>query len=81
MYSTMIGQDGYITMSRSTLEWMMRSTRGDVIQNIDHRYEDMMNTNTGRLMLKIRQIGDGPYGPFLKKIFHAFLRVYRLIKR
>ena len=79
--SSFAGQDGYITMSRSTLEWMMRSTGGEVIRNIDHRYEDMMNTNTGRLMLKIRQIGDGPYGPFLKKIFHAFLRVYRLIKR
>ena len=79
-FSAYAQQDEYVTIPRSSLEWMLAHARVEVVERVIRENEDLMSTNTGRLMMKIRRIGDGPYGPFLKKIFHAVLRLYRKIK-
>lgn len=80
-FSCFAGNDGYITLPRSSLQALMESVSQRSVDKsrreieLKREMEELKSTNTWKLMIKIRKIGDGPYGPFLKKIFHTFLKI------
>lgn len=49
--------------------------------NAYHELQDMKQTNTYKLMMKIRRLGDSRLGPFLKKIFHGMLKLRAKFKK
>lgn len=51
------------------------------IQNLEREKAELQNSNTWKLMMKIRALGDGPIGRLLKKPFHALIRIYKKLKR
>lgn len=86
-FSTYAGEPEYITLPRATLRVLMTSSAGSSAGNsarekeLERELEEMKQSNTYKLMMKIRAIGDGPHGPFLKKIFHGMLRVRKKLLR
>ena len=48
---------------------------------LERELAEMKKTNTYKLMMRLRRIGDGPFGPPLKKVFHGTLRIRDGLKR
>lgn len=85
-FSDYANDPAYITLPRSSLKVLMappvnRPARSPREIALERELADMKKTNTYKLMMKIRQIGDGPMGPFLKKIFHGLLKLRKKFKR
>lgn len=85
-FSDHAGDDEYITLKRSTVEYLSRIRIPAVAKSarekaLERELAEMKRTNTYKLMMKIRAIGDGPFGPFLKKIFHGMLKIRAKLKR
>lgn len=79
----------YITVKRSTLKTLLEDMPvGGVSKqqlqannNAAEELRQLKQTNTYKIMMKIRKLGDGPIGPFLKKIFHGLLKIREKFKR
>ena len=82
-----------VTLTVDTFRYMIaaRGTNGRTITNtraVPTRREyrlakelgEIKNSNTWKLVLRLRRIGDGPFGPFLKKIFHGLLKIRAKLK-
>lgn len=86
-FSSFANEPEYVTLPRSSLKAMLEaaaSTSKGVSSRervLERELADMKKTNTYKLMMKIRQIGDGPFGPFLKKIYHSLLKIRERFKR
>ena len=86
-FSRFANEPEYITLPRSSLKVMFEAaanTRRGISSReraLERELTDMKKTNTYKLMMKIRQIGDGPMGPFLKKIFRSLLKIRAKFKR
>lgn len=84
-YSDHAGDEEYITLKRSTVELLSRmripTGKSSREKALERELANMKRTNTYKLMMKIRAIGDGPFGPFLKKIFHGLLKIREKFKR
>lgn len=75
-FSTHAGEADYITLPRESLRDLMASRgvpAGQPSWDAARELDELKRTNTYKLMMKIRQLGDGPFGPFLKKIYHGLL--------
>ncbi len=87
-FSDFAGNDEYITVKKSTLtdtipviaSGAANKQLADRNAVIAREFEDMKQTNTYKLMMKIRSVGDSPVGPPLKKVFHGMLKVRRKLK-
>lgn len=85
-FSAYAGEASYATLPRSTLRLLMTQTAAGPSgksareRALEKELADMKQTNTYKMMMKIRAIGDGPHGPFLKKIFHGMLRMRKKLK-
>ncbi len=79
----------YITIKKSTLMDMVSVITSSTINRqqanrnaaIVREFENMKQSNTYKLMMKIRSVGDSPVGPPLKKVFHGMLKVRKKLKR
>lgn len=88
-FSDFADNEEYITVKKSTLADTIpviaansvNKPQADKNAAIVREYEAMKRTNTYKLMMRIRRIGDGPVGPFLKKIFHGMLKIRDKFKR
>lgn len=66
--------DDLVLMRRSTFESMLvknREAHKSVASNTkaEAKLNEIYNSNTWKIVMKLRKIGDGPFGPFLKKIY------------
>lgn len=84
-FSDRAGDEECVTLKRSTVELLSRiripTGKSAREKTFERELADMKQTNTYKLMMKIRAIGDGPFGPFLKKIFHGLLKIWNAFKR
>lgn len=77
-FSARAGEPEYITLPRTSLQALVApASAGKSAREraLERELAEMKKTNTYKLMMKIRTVGDGPCGPFLKRIFHWVLRV------
>lgn len=77
----------YVTLKRSTLETIINNANSIPISGsalkvqgnsfrekaLEQELAEIKSSNLWKLMQKLKKIGDGPCGPGLKKVFHAFL--------
>lgn len=77
------GEEEYVTIPRSALRVLMapppapvKAAVGKSKREIELEREltDLKKSNTLKIMVKIREIGDGPWGPFLKKIYRRIVK-------
>lgn len=86
-FSAYAGNDDYVTIPRSSLYVLMTPPLGAAPPKtarekaLERELADLKAGNTYKFMMKIRAIGDGPFGPFLKKIFHVLLKIRKKFKR
>lgn len=79
----------YITIPRESLRVLMappnpvskETPKSSRELQLEQELADLKKTNTWKMMMKVREIGDGPYGPFLKKIFRFFMKIRAKIKK
>lgn len=67
----------------STLSLLQSATANRTQREIEleREWSELRETNTYKFMMKIREIGDGPFGPFLKKIYYSLLRIRAKFKK
>lgn len=70
-------EEDFITVKRSTFRSVLDKAAPAAKASVnDSRYRDELmaikESNTYKLALKFKKLGDGPLGPFLKKIFGIF---------
>lgn len=86
-FSTHAGEDNYITVKRSTLEDLLKCHKAgnpDTERKyaaLCREYNTLKHSNTYRFMMKIRAVGDGPFGPFLKRIYHGLQKIRNKIRK
>lgn len=88
-FSDYADNEEYITVRKSTLVDMVSiiasntTNRQQANRNaaIVREFENMKQSNTYKVMMKIRSVGDSPIGPPLKKVFHGILKVRKKLKR
>lgn len=88
-FSDFADNEEYITVKKSTLADMIsvistnsvNKSQADKNAAIVREYENMKRTNTYKLMMKIRKVGDSPVGPPLKKVFHGMLKLRKKLKK
>ncbi|MGN0686907.1 MAG: glycosyltransferase family 2 protein [Oscillospiraceae bacterium] len=76
----------YVTIKRSSLEAIMAASKKDQGKSprekrLEKELSDFKNSNSYKIVMKIRRLGDSPVGPFLKKIFHGMLKIRSKFKR
>lgn len=78
----------YVTMKRSTLETILNNASSSFVPGsavkvqgnnsrekaLEQELREIKDSNLWKLMQKLKKIGDGPSGPFLKKVFHGFVK-------
>lgn len=88
-FSDHAGEEDYITVKRSTLVDILANVNTSAASpSVDRKYaalrreyDELKRSNTYKMMMKIRAVGDGPFGPFLKKIFHGLLKIRSKFKK
>ena len=84
-FSDHAGDEDYVTLKRSTVEVLTgihsRSARSSKEKQLQLELDDIKNSNTWKIILRIRRLGDSRIGPFLKKIFHGLLKIRAKFKK
>ena len=47
----------------------------------ERELSEIKNSNTWKIVMKLRKLGDSPIGPFLKKIFYGMLKIRKKFKK
>lgn len=80
-FSARAGEEGYITMKRSTLELLLSAPRGTSADAAKAKeYDILVNSHVYKFVRIWKRIGDGPHGPFLKKIFYSCLHIRKSLR-
>lgn len=78
-FTSQAGNPEYITIKRSTLELLLSSkgyvkhSGGD--SSAEKELAELKKSNVYKFVLFWKKLGDGPMGPFLKKVFHALMNI------
>lgn len=82
--------DDVITIRKSTMQYFLRIAgtsqpaapvgKTPRERKLERELYDIRMSNTWKLVQKLRKLGDGPFGPFLKKIFHGLLNIRAKLK-
>lgn len=85
-YSRIEAED-LVLVRRSTIDTMLEKNRNHAISvsggakktnssnSAQQELDAIYQSNTWKIVMKLRKIGDGPMGPFLKKIYRAFTKL------
>ena len=91
-FSAHANDDEYITIKRSALKslCLLRASVGTANaaggstareRALGRELHDIKQSNSWKIVMKIRKLGDGPCGPFLKKIFYGMLKIRNKFKK
>lgn len=91
-FSDRAGEDGYVTIKRSELKSLCdihagvgarATSKGGYAGGNAAKCElqEIKSSNSWKFVMKIRKLGDGPFGPFLKKIFYGMLNIRNKFKK
>lgn len=87
-FSDRSGED-YVTLSRSELRALCECLAAGGSKAVNaraanaavHELNEIKRSNSWKVVQKIRKLGDGPAGPFMKKVFYGMLKVRNKLKR
>lgn len=80
-FSKRAAEEEYVTLKRSTLEFLLETPRGSATETIKaQQWDKLTHSNVYKFVLFWKKIGDGRYGPFLKKVYYRLLKLKAALK-
>ena len=71
----------YAIMNNITFSMKSKTSGTRSLITAEYELEELKNSNVYKVAMLLKKIGNGPYGPFLKKIFHFCLKIRAKLKR